>query len=592
MRSTPVSPSGAVRARIRLCLLLALPPLLAGCGAERRLSLLPATSTGCVEAAVRLPTAARLRLTWRPAQPAAGPGPAALEVWSQGDGEAGERVATLPFDPRARELSATVELGGRTGEIRMLRAIASSPVTWMRAELVGRVRGGGAAADWRIAPRPGAPDVVVYLIDTLRPDVLGAYGGPGPTPALDRLASQGLLFERAYSTSSWTRPAVASLVSGLPVSAHGVKSEAFALPEGVATLAERFRLRGYQTVGVIANGHVVPAFHFDQGFEVYDAPPFADDAGTWDPESLANNAAAGEVHALALRRLAAVRGDWRQRRPRRPLFLYVHVVDPHQPYRPPEWVLPEPRPAVRANNFLLRSINEGEGATPRLLADLALAYRGAVAYADRELGRFLARLAPYADLDRAVLLVASDHGEAFFEHRLVGHRLWLYEELTRVPMILRAPGVPAGRREILPVSLLDVAPTLLGLAGGRPAAAGGGSAGPGLDLLAAGAGSRLARRGVLSEFGAGAALVNGEWKLAYRGDYPEAQRLQLFNLRLDPSESDDRSLAEPAVARRLAAALREEQAEARRLALPPLPVDATRLSPGLLRNLRALGYLK
>jgi choline-sulfatase len=571
-------------ARIRSAfLLLALPGLACGGGGERAASLLPPTSSGCVEAAVELPAGARLRLAWRPADPGAPARRTAVEVWSHRDGERGELLATVPFDTGGGERTASVDLGARRGEVAMLRARAGAPVVWERADLVGS----GGRGDWRVAPRPGAPDVVVYLIDTLRPDVLGAYGGPGPTPVLDRLAAQGMLFERAYSTSSWTRPAVASLVSGLPVSAHQVRTEQLSLPEEALTLAERFRLRGYQTVGVTANGHVLPIFHFDQGFEIYDSPPSRDLAGTaWDPAARLANPPAAEVHALALRRLAAARDR------RRPLFLYVHTVDPHQPYQPPEWLLAPGRPAVYANDFLMRSINEGEGGSARLLADLALSYRGAVAYADRELGRFLAALAPYADLRRAAVLVTSDHGEAFFEHRLVGHRHWVHEELTRVPMILRAPGVAAGRRGALPVSLLDVAPTLLGLADRRPPRPAAADPARGSDLLAPGAEAQLAARSVASEFGAGAALVAGDWKLTYHGDYPEALRFGLFHLPADPAEADDLSRREPAVARRLEAELRAWQAAARRLALAPLPIDSTQLTPGLRENLRALGYLR
>jgi arylsulfatase A-like enzyme len=572
-------------ARIRTGLLLAILLGLAcqGFGVERALSLLPSTSSGCIETVVRLPPAARLRLTWQPVDAAAAPRRTSIEVWSHRPGERGELLQTIPFDTGSRERSAAVDLGSRTGEVSLLRVSAGSPVTWRQADLVGRSWNGKPSA-WRVEPRSDAPNVIVYLIDTLRPDVLGSYGGPGPTPTLDRLAREGLLFERAYSTSSWTRPAVASLFTGLPVSAHQVRSEAFSLPEAALTLAERFRLRGYQTIGVIANGHVLPSLHFDQGFEIYDAPPFPQQTGTtWDPAARIANLSAGEVHALVLRRLAAARDR------KRPLFLYVHVVDPHQPYRPPEWLLAEKRPALNVNNFLLRSINEGEGASAQLLQDLALSYRGAVAYADRELGRFLPQVGAYVDLDRTILLVTSDHGEAFFEHRLVGHHHWIYEELTRIPMILRGPGIPAGRHNTLPVSLLDAMPTLLGLADPRSRP---GEMAPGRNLAARGASARLAERSVHSEYGAGTALVRGEWKLTYRGDYPESFRFRLFNLRADPFEADDLFERQPVVAQRLQADLRAWQMSARHLALPPLPVDTPRLPSGLRENLRALGYLK
>jgi arylsulfatase len=576
---------GAMLARIRFCILLVTLSGLAcqGLSAARALSLLPPTSSGCVEAAVKVPPAARLHLTWHPSDSGAAPGRSVLEVWLHRADKKGTLLQRIPFDTGGRERSVSVDLSSEEGEVCLLRVIANSPVTWKQADLIGRTTSGEPSA-WRVKPRPNALNVIVYLIDTLRPDVLGAYGGPGPTPTLDRLAAQGILFERAYSTSSWTRPAVASLFSGLTMSAHQVSSEAFSLPEGALTLAERFRLRGYQTMGFVANGHVLPTFHFDQGFETYVWPPFPDWAGsTWDPDALTPNTAAAEVHALALRRLAEARN------PERPLFLYIHTVDPHQPYQPPEWLLEKKRPGINANSFLMRSINEGEGASVQLLQDLALAYQGAVAYSDHELGRFLDQVADYIDLNRTVILVTSDHGEAFFEHRFVGHRNWLHEELIRVPMILVGPGVPAGQRNAFPVSLLDVVPTLLGLSERQSKPTG---LAQGFNLASGDLSTRLAQRSVYSEFGSGAALVNGEWKLTYRGDYPEALRFRLYNLHNDPMESNDLFAREPAIERRLQLDLRNWQTSTHRLALEPLPVDAARLDPGLRQNLRALGYLR
>jgi arylsulfatase A-like enzyme len=566
---------------LRSSLLLAL--LATGCGDTATLSLLPATSSGRIEAAVRLPRAARLRLAWRAASQEPALRAPSIQVWLQRDGEKGELLRDVPFPAGAAEMSVTIDLGAHAGETCLLRATAGpGPVTWERAELSGGGPFGRPARpeDWRVRPRRGAPDVVLYLIDTLRPDVLGTYGGPGPTPTLDRLAAEGAVFERAYSTTSWTRPAVASLFTSLPVAAHRTETEAFSLPEGALTLAERFRLRGYQTLGVVANGHVFHSFNFDQGFETYDELRIpTPESPVWAADLETTNVTAAQVHALALQRLA------RDRDPRRPLFLYIQTVEPHSPYHPPEWLLEPPRPAVNANNFLLRSINEAGGATPRVLQDLALSYRGAVAYADRELGKFLAALGPRVDLGRAVLAVTSDHGEGFFEHHLIGHRHWLYEEMIRIPLILHGPGVPAGRRDIAPASLVEVGPTLVGLADRLPDATG-----PEDGLLADPSSRR--DEAVHAEFHQGTAVVRGEWKLTYHPDYPEALRFALFNLREDPGESRDRSQQQPEVARSLETEFRAWSAAAKQRAVEPLPVNVGLLEPHLRQNLRALGYLR
>lgn len=568
---------------LRLHLTPAFLALLAlACGDRATLSLLPATASGRIEAAVELPRAARLDLAWEAPAGEASQGAAAVEVWVQGDGEKGELVQAVPFDAAASRGSASVDLSAWAGETLLLRVTAGAvPVQWNRADLSGR---GGGPDSWRLVSPRGAPNVVLYLIDTLRPDVLGAYGGPGPTPTLDRLASEGLTFERAYSTTSWTRPAVASLFTSLPVSAHRVESEAFSLPEGVLTLAERFRLRGYQTMGVVANSHVLSVFNFDQGFEVYDWPPLDSPAGpSFDPALKIRNVPAAAVHALALRHLAALRD------PRRPLFLYVHTVDPHNPYHPPQWLLEEERPAVNANDYLLRYVNEGEGASPQLLRDLTESYRGAVAYADHELGDFLGKLGSRLELSRTLLAVTSDHGEGFFEHHLVGHRHWLYEEMIRIPLILRGPGIPAGHRDVAPASLVDVGPTLLALAGLYGESA---RFAHGTDLLAPGGPASRAARAVQAEFASGSALVRGEWKLTYHPSYPEAFRFGLFNLREDPAEGTNRIEQERGTARQLETELRGLYSSAKLLAVDPLPVNVSRLDPALIQNLRALGYLK
>ena len=562
----------------------ALCAVLLGCGASRHsaeLDLLPPTPANGIEAALEVPAGARLDVRWTPT----GHRTATrenVEVWLQSADAKAVRLSRSEFDNRVTAAGRlAVDLGAHEGHTVLLRVVASSKVAWQRATVSGSA--GGPPHEWLPRPRDGAPNVVVLLLDTLRPDVLGAYGGPGPTPNIDRMAREGTTFERAYSTSTWTRPAVASLFSGLTSAAHHVNDDMASMPEQVLSLAERFRLRGYQTVGVVANGHVSANLGFDQGFAIYDLTPLPVPAGdTWDPALVSENVAAGTVHALAVDHLRRARDR------ARPLFLYLHTVDPHEPYRPPKWLLPDARPELNVNNFLMRSINEGEGASAPLLRDLAAMYRGSVAYADDEVGRMLGALAPFVDLEDTVVVVTSDHGEGFFEHRFVGHRNWPYEELTRIPLIVRGPGVEAGRRDTSPASLIDLVATLTALAGG------GGGEPPlqqGVDLLARASATTRGERPVSSEFlELGSVIVADEWKLAYRATHPEPLRASLFNLRLDPFETRDVFEAEPQVAARLEAEIHRLRAEARRLGIPTRRIE--HLTPGLEANLRALGYLE
>ena len=557
---------------------LACVAFLGGCGREHpplSLSLLPATESGRIEAVFYVPKDGQLRLSCDVNSKQRG-APDPLEVWLHQEEERGELLQKTDFDPKTRNASVVVDLSPYAGQKVFIRATAgTTSVTWKNAEIsgTGSTRG---TAPWLVIPQEDAPDVVVYLIDTLRSDVLGSYGGPGITPTMDRLAAEGTLFERAYSSSSWTRPSVASIFTGLPVAGHQVLTYNEALPESVLTLAERFRMQGYDTIGVVANYHVIDRFDFDQGFQSYTwlAPP-EPGPREWEPDFKVPKTSAEQVHDRVLE-LLEKRGPRR-----RPLFLYVHTVDPHNPYDSPKWLLPEPRPAVNANNYLLKKICEGEGASPEVLSQLATAYRGAVAYADHELGAFLGRLPPYIDPARMALLVTSDHGESFFEHRLVGHVHWPHEELIRVPLILRGPGIERGRRVPQPASHEDVVPTLMALVSGRHHRAG---LSVGTNLLTSADRARL----IYSEYIAGCVLIDDEWKLAWHADYPPELAFSLFHLRDDPGERQDRYGSDARVGGALEREFRQWRASMNELNIQKKTAKPT--AEGL-RNLKAIGYM-
>lgn len=546
------------------------------------LDLLPATSVDRVEAAVRIPERGRLTLAWD-----TGPNrdiPFVMDVWLQPEDGVALHLASDAFRAGSGLRTMTVDLAAHAGTRCLLRATAgTAKIAWRRAELAGVAS--GRAEDLRLRAERGAPDVIVYLIDTLRPDVLGAYGGPGPTPSFDRLAGEGRMYERAYSTDTWTRPAVASLFTGLAVASHRVTTERDALPEEALTLAERFKLRGYVTVGVVANGHVTQTFDFDQGFDRFDyLHDQTSQQGLFDPQQRVENPPAAAVDAAALRELDRLGAK------RPPLFLYVHVVDPHNPYAPPEWLLPEPRPAIHANNYLMRMLAQGEAATPQSLAALALAYRGAVAYADRELGRFVGGLRERLDLDDSLLVVLADHGEGFFEHRVVGHEQWPYEELVRIPLLVRGPGIRPGSRATSPVSIAGVYAWL-----GEKAL--GITPPPGAPTLQRPRGVRWFPGAapatpdfVVAEHG-GRVLVRDRWKLTIQPDYPATLRTRLFDLRSDPLEQHDLLRREHEVARSLEAADAIWQREVRGMVLPQHRLDVALIAPELARKLSALGYV-
>jgi arylsulfatase A-like enzyme/predicted Zn-dependent protease len=288
---------------------------------------------------------------------------------------------------------------------------------------------GATLATWSCGgappPRPGAP-IVLISIDTLRADRLPAYGyARGETPAIDALAADGVVVERAYSTYPLTLPAHATMLSGLLPPNHGVRDnsgfrfDAAAHPCFPKTLAER----GYATGAFVSAWVLRGATGLGDCFEVYD-----DDTGP--------PAGNGEQRpgSATLARAAA----WLEKLPGRPFFLFLHLFEPHAPYAPPQ-------PFASA---------------------LADPYNGEIAAADAVVGELVALLRRLGRYDDALIALVSDHGEGLGDHGELRHGALLYQEAIRVPWIVKLPGTSwRGRKIAEPVSLVDLAPTLLGAVG-------------------------------------------------------------------------------------------------------------------------------
>jgi arylsulfatase A-like enzyme len=312
-----------------------------------------------------------------------------------------------------------------------------------------------AACAPREAPPP--PNVLVVVVDTLRADRLGAYGSTrGLTPFLDGLAARATLFERAYAPSSWTLPSVASLFTSRHQGQHGIYGYASILSNEEVTLADSLTAGGWLAGGLSANPILFRRLGWGQGFDAWQR--LGDTNG---------HGAHVDAQGLGVRAL-----DWLDvnRRPGQPAFLYLQYMDPHAPYLAPEpyrsRLLP---PGTReeaveeANRTVMAFPSSPLPAEQTAL--LSALYDAEVAYVDRELGRMFDALAARGFLERAVVVVTADHGEEFQEHGGSMHGRSLFKEVVRVPLLLLAPGVAGGRRIEQPVSLLDVAPTILELAG-------------------------------------------------------------------------------------------------------------------------------
>lgn len=383
---------------------------------------------------------------------------------------------------------------------------------------------------------PSPPSVLLVTIDTLRADRVGAYGDAAArTPTIDALARAGTLFESAYAAAPITLPSHATLLTGLLPPAHGVRGNgSFVLGSGPRTLAEALKARGLQTAAFVGAFPLARRFGLARGFDHYDdALERAPGLHFEFPERRADAV------------VAAARG-WLGTRPG-PVFVWVHLYDPHAPYAPPE--------AFR-------------GSDP---------YRGEIAFADSALAPLLA--AWDARSGPSVVVLTADHGEAFGEHDEESHSLFVYDTTLRVPLIVRAPGVPAGRRVTAPVGLVDVAATVSDLAGasGLPGTSLRGQwlpgAAPAAPLYAETLSPQL-------DFGWSdlRAWRDGGYKLI------RAPKPELYDLAADPGETHNRIAAEPERARRMNAALDA--------ALAQETTSAQAADPETVERLRSLGYVQ
>jgi arylsulfatase A-like enzyme len=408
------------------------------------------------------------------------------------------------------------------------------------AGVLTAVLGGEAPEVARTTAGANGPNVVLIIVDTLRADHIGAYGARNvSTPAMDALARDGIVFERAYAQSSWTRPSISSIVTGLYPGSHSVMHKTDLLPAEVVTIAESMREAGYRTSGFVTNINVAPSFNFQQGFDEYRylAPNFffgATDSGSklalysvmrlvrerflskekWVAHYYQD---ADTVNRMALPWVDSHRGDRS--------FVLIHYMDPHDPYF-----------EIPYNGRAIARVDTPNPA-PERAEELRALYATNIEYFDTFLAKVFAQLEAQGLYKEALIVLTADHGEEFHEHGGWWHGTTLYDEQIHVPLIVKLPGNRnAGARETALARSVDIAPTLLTVAGASvPAAV------QGRDLF----GNTTAPAGVYAEEDHEGNVLESirttDWKLilANPGNPRGLAEIALYDLVADPGERNN-----------------------------------------------------
>lgn len=293
--------------------------------------------------------------------------------------------------------------------------------------------------------RKKMPDVYVIVVDTLRSDHVGCYGYERSiTPAIDKLAEDSLLFEKAYSAAPWTTASMAGMLTSQFPSSLGIRDRVVCYDPGHPTLPSVLRDNGYQTHGIVSVDMLSKVLGFDAGFDSYDDSNYTGHKGLTSPQ----------VMKKALKLANETSTD--------PLFAFIHTFDPHYNFiQHDKWnFFPEYKGPLSSNYPITKLWKELDGITEDDVRFLKSAYDSEIAFTDMHLGNFLDGLRDAGRYDDSIIIVMADHGEEFYERKWIGHSITVHRELVQVPLLVKLPG-NASARIPTAVSLLDVMPTLL-----------------------------------------------------------------------------------------------------------------------------------
>jgi arylsulfatase A-like enzyme/Tfp pilus assembly protein PilF len=392
-------------------------------------------------------------------------------------------------------------------------------------------------------------NVILVTLDTTRADRIGCYGyAPARTPALDSLAKTGVVFDRAYTPVPLTLPAHASMLTGLYPPEHGLLVNGRGrLGDETPVLADLLRDAGYETGAFVASFVLDSKFGLERGFQVYD-----DDLSSAGPAHDSSHRRRGgdQVVESAL--------HWLKQRADRPYFCWIHLFDAHAAY--------DPRQGIFGEAFLDQP------------------YDGGIAFADLQLQKLIDFVRAREGKSQTLIIVAGDHGEGLLDHQEDTHGLQIYDSTMRVPLVIAGlPSFKAGQRVATPVSLIDVAPTVLDC-GGIPLR----RAVSGRSVKAALAGEPLSERPcfvasdaplILEGWAPVHGIVTERWK------FIKSVRTELYDLSLDPRETNNLAEAQHQQVGELEQLLRDAKRQ-----MVSRVAAAVTLSAKEQKTLESLGY--
>jgi arylsulfatase A-like enzyme len=414
--------------------------------------------------------------------------------------------------------------------------------------------------------------VLLISIDTLRSDHLGTYGYARPTsPNLDAFGRQGVVFEDVTTTSPWTLPAHASLFTGLYPTRHGVMDLTTTLSKDLPTLAARMAEAGFATGAVVNSRYLSPTFGLERGFQRFRY--MTETRSQREPSKIITEQALAWARELTGKR-------W---------FLFVHYYDVHSDYTSlPEYEQQFVRPySGLADGTTTQLLNGRSGEVSFDATDMQHVvdlYDAGIRQMDDEVARLLAG---FGDDPELLVIIMSDHGEEFLEHGGLLHGRTQFQELVRVPLMLRGAGIPRGVRVTTLASLVDVMPTILAAVGAAPAP---GIDGADLSSTWRGGGSDLGARYLSCEADHKNAEPDSIRAVRHHAYTLHADRVRrtttLFDLGTDPGEQKDVAAAHPDVVADLRAQLDRFKTAKKATG------GSVTLTPELEERLKSLGYAR